>query len=349
MNKIALFSVKEIAELIHGEVVGNPDVVIFGLNRIEDVQKGEITFYVDKNFEKYLHNIQASCLIVPLDYEFNISNDVTLIKVEKPYFAIVKILQYLDSRIPKKTSFIHPSAIIDESANIDKSAYIGPYCIIGKNCKIHNNVILHSNITLYDNVEIGENTLLHSSVICCNDTKIGKDCIIHPGVVLGADGFGYIEHKDGTYEKIPQLGNVIIEDNVEIGSNTTIDRALMGSTLIGNGVKIDNLCQVGHNVKIGENSALVSQVGIAGSCTVGKRNRLGGQVGLAGHLETADDVVILAQSGVPKSVEKKGMYFGSPIKERLHAFKIEAVLNNLPELARDIAQLKRMVSENKKS
>ncbi|MFH1049721.1 MAG: UDP-3-O-(3-hydroxymyristoyl)glucosamine N-acyltransferase [bacterium] len=345
MEKNALFTVKEIAGLIEGEIVGNPEVNIYGLNRIEDVKQGELTFYSDKTFEKYLNNIQASCIIVQKDFKNDIPDYITIIKTENPYLGIVKILKYLDSLKPKNTSFIHPTAVVDETTKLDKTAYIGPNCIVGKNCAIAGNVFLHSNITLYENVEIGENTLLHSGVICCNDTKIGKDCIIHPGVVIGSDGFGYIEHKDGSYEKIPQLGNVIIEDDVEIGSNTTIDRALIGSTIIGKGVKIDNLCQVGHNVKIGENTALVSQVGIAGSCNVGKRNRLGGQVGLAGHLETADDVVILAQSGVAKSVEKKGMYFGSPIKERLHAFKIEAVLNNLPELARDVAQLKRDMAE----
>jgi UDP-3-O-[3-hydroxymyristoyl] glucosamine N-acyltransferase len=341
MEKTALFSVREIAGLIEGEIFGNPETLIFGLNRIEDVKSGELTFYSDKNFAKYLINILASCIIVPKDFDYPLPDSVSLIKVEKPYFSIVKILKYLESLKLKIHSFIHPTAIIDDTANVDETAYIGPNCVIGPNCLISKNVFLHSNITLYDNVNIGVDTILHSGVICCSETIIGNRCTIHPGVVIGSDGFGFIENNDGSYEKIPQLGNVIIEDDVEIGSNTTIDRALLGHTIIGKGVKIDNLCQIGHNVKVGENTAIVSQVGIAGSCTIGKRNRLGGQVGLAGHLETVDDVVVLAQSGVAKSIEKKGMYFGSPIKERLHAFKIEAVLNNLPEIVREIGQIKK--------
>jgi len=345
MNNNPLFSVKEVAELINGEIVGGSETIIYGLNRIEDVRQGELTFYSDKNFEKYLDNIQVSCIIVPKDFDFPLPETITLIKVEKPYLAIVKVLKYLDSLIPRQHSFIHQSAVIEGSTLIDETAFIGANCIIGENCKIGKNVILHSNICLYENVEIGENSYLHTGVICCSGSIIGKNCIIQPGAVIGSDGFGYVENIDGSYDKIPQLGNVVIGDNAEIGANTCIDRAIIGSTIIGDGVKIDNLCQIGHNVKVGENSAMAGQAGIAGSCTVGKRNRLGGQVGLAGHLETADDVTVLAQSGVAKTIEKKGFYFGSPIKERLHAFKIEAAMNNLPQLVREISQMKKLLED----
>lgn len=345
MNEGLMFSVAEVAKLVGGDLVGNPDTKIIGLNRIDEVKKGELTFYTDKKFEQYLTNIKASCIIVPKDFDVDVSEEICLIKVEKPYHAIVRLLKYLESLLPKQNSFIHPTAVIDESANVSKTVFIGPYCVIGENSKVGENVILHSNVCLYNNVEIGDDSYLHSGVICCNDTKIGKRCIIQPGAVIGSDGFGYLENKDGSYEKIPQLGNVVIGDDVEIGANTSIDRAIIGSTIISNGVKIDNLCQIGHNVKVGENSAMAGQVGLAGSCTVGKRNRLGGQVGLAGHLETADDVVVLAQSGVAKSIEKKGIYFGSPSKERLHAFKIEAAINSLPELIRKVEQLNRKLEE----
>lgn len=345
MSQDFKFTAKEVAELVAGELVGNPDTKIYGLNRIDEVKEGELTFYTDKKFEQYLKDIKASCIIVPNDFSEVVSEKICLIKVEKPYHSIVRLLKYLVSLMPKQNSFIHPTAVIDDSAIISKSAYIGPYCIVGENSKIGDNVILHSNVCLYNNVEIGEDSYIHSGVICCSDIKIGKRCIVHSGAVIGSDGFGYLENKDGSYEKIPQMGNVIIEDDVEIGANTTIDRAIIGSTIISKGVKIDNLCQIGHNVKIGENSAMAGQVGLAGSSTVGKRNRLGGQVGLAGHLKTADDVVVLAQSGVAKSIEKKGVYFGSPIKERLHAFKIEAALNNLPEIIRKLEQLNRKLEE----
>jgi UDP-3-O-[3-hydroxymyristoyl] glucosamine N-acyltransferase len=345
MSEDVRFTVAEVAKLVEGELVGNPDTKIIGLNRIDEVKEGELTFYTDKKFAQYLTDIKASCIIVPNDFNEKISEKICLIKVEKPYHAIVRLLKYLESLLPKQNSFIHPTAVIDNSASISKTAFIGPYCMIGENTRVGDNVILHSNVCLYNNVEIGEESYLHSGVICCNDTKIGKRCIIQSGAVIGSDGFGYLENKDGSYEKIPQMGNVIIDDDVEIGANTTIDRAIIGSTIISKGVKIDNLCQIGHNVKVGENSAMAGQVGLAGSCTVGKRNRLGGQVGLAGHLETVDDVVVLAQSGVAKSLDKRGVYFGSPTKERLHAFKIEAALNNLPELIRKVEQLNRKLEE----
>jgi UDP-3-O-[3-hydroxymyristoyl] glucosamine N-acyltransferase len=194
---------------------------------------------------------------------------------------------------------------------------------------------------MYDDNVIGENTIINSNVTLYNSVHIGNNCIIHAGAVIGSDGFGYIEDKtDGSYDKVPQLGNVVIEDYVEIGANSTIDCALIGSTIIRRGTKIDNLVHIAHNCEIGENTGIAAQAGVSGSVTSGKRNRFGGQVGIAGHLEIPDDVTILAQSGVSKSIPKSGIYFGSPIKEHLKAFKIEAVLRKLPELASDVNKLR---------
>ena len=340
-----ILSLIEINSIVAGKIIGNPETEIIGLNRLENVKSGELTFYSDKKYEVYLENCKASCLIVPKDFDIKLGDSTALIYVDDPYKSFVKILQYLYSKLPKKSNYIHHTAVIDKSAKINESAYIGPNCVVGANCIIHSNVILNANISLSDNIEIEENTVLHSGVVCYSDTKIGKNCTIHSGAVLGADGFGFLEHKDGSYEKIPQIGNVVIEDNVEIGANSTVDRAMIGSTIIKNGVKIDNLCQIGHNVEIGENTAIVSQTGISGSTKIGKRNRLGGQVGISGHLKIVDDVMILAQSGVAKSVEKKGIYFGSPIKERLKSFKIEAALNQLPQMLRDLEKLKRKIND----
>lgn len=340
-----LLSVREINSIIGGEIIGNSDIEILGLNRLENVNAGELTFYADKKFEKYLSDCKAACIIVPKDFNNDIKIKSTLIKVENPYNSFVKVLQYLYSKLPKKTGFIHHTAVVDESAQIDKTAYIGPNCVIERDCIVKENVVLNSNVCLYNDVEINENTLIHSGVVCYSGTKIGRNCIIHSGAVIGSDGFGFLEHKDGSYEKIPQLGIVEIEDNVEIGANSTIDRAMVGSTIIKEGVKIDNLCQIAHNVEIGENSAIVSQSGISGSSKLGKRIRLAGQVGIAGHLEIVDDVIIYAQSGVAKSVDKKGIYFGSPIKERMKSFKIEAVINQLPEMYKDLEKLKRKLKE----
>ena len=232
---------------------------------------------------------------------------------------------------------------------IDETAYIGANCVIGNNCKIGKNTVLHSNISIYDNSKIGDNCTIHANVTIYEDTEIGNNCVIHSGVALGSDGFGFLENKDGSYTKIPQLGNVVLENDIEIGANTTIDRALVGSTIIRNGVKLDNQIQIAHNCEIGENSAMAAQVGVSGSVKVGKRNRFGGQSGISGHIEIADDVVLLAKSGVPKSIEKGGLYFGSPIREKMQAFRIEAVIHNLPDLAKDVKLIKKKLEiENNK-
>jgi UDP-3-O-[3-hydroxymyristoyl] glucosamine N-acyltransferase len=243
---------------------------------------------------------------------------------------------------PEQNTFeIHPSAVIEQGAFVSAKASIGANCYIGKNVSIDEGVIIKSNCSIQQNVKIGKNTLIHSNVVIYKDCEIGDNCIIHSGVVIGADGFGYIENSDGSYSKIPKIGNVVIGNNVEIGANTTIDRSLIGSTYISDGVKLDNLIQIGHNVEVGENSVMAAQVGVSGSAKIGKRNRFGGQVGIAGHLEIADDVIIMAQSGVAKSVTQKGMYFGSPIKDRITAFKIEAVIPQLPQIYKDINLIKK--------
>ncbi len=339
------FKVEAIAELIDGKIIGSTNSLIKRLNRIESCEPGDITFFYDAKYAHFLETCNATCILVPENLNLVPKENQVFISVKNPYFEFYRILKYLESLLPKKSSFIHQTAIIGNNSNIHQTAYIGPYCVVGENCTIAENVVLHSNVVLYDNVSIDSNSLLHASVTCYSDTIIGKNCVIQAGAVIGSDGFGFIENKDSSYEKIPQLGNVVLEDNVEIGANTTIDRALIGSTLIEKGSKIDNLCQIAHNVTIGENTGIAAQVGISGSTKVGKRNRLAGQVGLAGHISTADDVTLYAQSGVGQSIEKKGIYFGAPARERFKAFKIEAVINDLPELFREFYALKRKLEE----
>ncbi len=332
--------IRKLAELIDAEYIGE-NLKVSGINRIEFASNGEVTFYKDKKLEKYLNSLRNVFLIVAKEFSEEVDTSVSLLKVDDPYLAFIKLIKIIDSQKVIPSGGIHHTAIIGENCKIDKTAYIGPRCIIGNNCIIGERTLLHSNVVMYDNVEIGSNTIIHSSVVFYGDVKVGDNCIIHSGAIIGSDGFGFVEHNDGSYEKIPQIGNVVIKDNVEIGANTTIDRALVGSTIIESGVKIDNLCQIAHNVILGEHTAMAAQVGISGSTKVGKRNRFGGQVGLAGHLETADDVIILAQSGVAKSVDNKGVYFGSPIKDRLKAFKIEAAINNLPETVKIIEKIRK--------
>jgi UDP-3-O-[3-hydroxymyristoyl] glucosamine N-acyltransferase len=338
---------EEIARLIEGELIGDGKKVITGLNRIEHATEGDITFYNDTKFEEFFKNSKASCIIVPDKFfgELETNPDIVYIKVDNPYKKFIFLLNKIYEENQRVLYGVHSTAIIDASAEISPKSYIGPYCVIGKNAIISEGVVLHSKVCLYDNVTIGEGTYVHSNVILCYGTIIGKNCIIQPGAVIGADGFGFIENPDGSFTKIPQLGNVVVGDDVEIGANTTIDRAIVGSTIIGNGVKIDNLVHIAHNVEIGENTAMAAQVGISGSTKIGKRNRFGGQVGIAGHLQTVDEVAIQAQSGVAKSVLKPGIYFGSPVKERIKAFRIEAALHQLPEIITEVRNLSKKISQ----
>src|SRR3989339_347813 len=345
MFQMKQLSCEEIAKNISGKLVGSIDHDITGMNRIEYARKGELTFLANPKFEKYLKTTNASCIIIPETVKEKPAKDKAFIVVGDPYHEFVKLLKMLESQKEKKSGYIHPTAIIGEDVQLSNNTYIGPYCIIGDRCKIGEFTYLHPRVTICDDVEIDDGTILYPNVVCIDNTRIGKNCIIHAGAIIGDDGFGYIERNDGSYEKVPQMGNVVIGNNVEIGSNTTIDRAMIGSTVIEDGCIIDNLVQIGHNAVVGENTAMAAQVGISGSCKIGKRNRFGGQVGLAGHLETADDVILLSQSGVAKTVPEKGVYFGSPIKDRTKAFKIETALQQLPDVLKDFYKIKKVVIE----
>ena len=339
------YSCEDLARIFNGAIIGFTNNRIKRLNRIEYSESGDFTFLSSPKYVKHLSACKASCILVPENTNEKPLDNQAYICVYDPYAELVHFLQEIQSSLPRKDSSIHPTAIIGENCKISESAFIGPYCVIEDNCIIENNVILHANINILSNSKIDSNTVIYPQVTIYSDTQIGSNCIIHSGAVIGSDGFGNLEHSDGSYEKIPQLGNVIIFENVEIGANSTVDRALIGSTIIEKGVKIDNMCQIAHNCIIGENTAMAAQVGISGSVKVGKNNRFGGQVGLAGHIETADNVTILAQSGVAKSVEKSGLYFGSPIKDRIHAFKIEAAINNLPDISHDVNKLKKIIEQ----
>ncbi len=332
--------VEEIAKLIGGVIVGNTNTPITNFNRIEHSGQGEITFFSDDKFRKYFENNNATCIIIKTDEIAQPKENQAFIKVENPFYAFIHLVELFvpKQEVPKG---IHPTAIISESAEIAPNVSIGAYCWIGDNVKIADDVVLKPNVVLYENCKIGSRTVLHANCVCYQDTEIGENCLIHSGAVIGSDGFGFIENPDGSYTKIPQIGNVKIGNDVEIGANTTIDRAFVGSTIIADGVKLDNLIQIGHNVEIGENTAAAAQVGIAGSVKVGKRCRFGGQVGLAGHFEITDDVILIAQSGVASSITKKGVYGGSPARDRLTYFKNEAVIHNLSELAKDVEKIKK--------
>ncbi len=334
----------EIAGIANGSLFGPDATPITKVSRIEVAKAGDVTFVSRPEYEHYLDDCQASCVIIPKGMAVVPKANQSFVECDDPYAAIVKILKLIAVAAKhERKADIHRSAIIANNAKVGKNVSIGARCVIGNNCIIANNAVLMPNVVLYDDVIIGENTEINSNVVCYQETIVGKNCIIHSGAVIGADGFGFVENEDGSYEKIPQLGNVVIGDDVEIGANTTIDRALMNSTVIENGAKIDNLVHIAHNCIIGENTAMAAQVGISGSSKIGKRNRIGGQVGISGHLTLGDDIILAAQSGVAKSIKDKGMYFGAPAKERMQAFKIEACIRRLPDIAADIEILKKAI------
>lgn len=343
-SKISI-TINQLHEITGGRLVGHSDDLIINLNRIEFAIKGEMTFYADKAYLEYLEKSLATCIIIDEKFDFAPKDNQVFIFLNNPYQKFVELIKLIDSKQNKPTSGIHPTAIICDGASVHETASIGPYCYVGSNSEIGSNCLLSAGVIMGNDVIIGEGTKIYPNATIYHDVKIGSNCIIHAGAVIGSDGFGYLEQSNGIYDKIPQIGDVVIGNNVEIGSNTTIDRAMIGSTIIEDGVKLDNLIQIAHNVIIGENSAFASQVGIAGSTKIGKRNRFGGQVGVSGHIFTQDDVILTAQSGVPSSITKRGIYFGAPAREHIRALRIEGAINNLPELAKELNSLRKKVDE----
>ena len=334
-------SINEIAEYIEGQIIGQTNQRISGLNGLENANPGDLSFYYSEKYFKYLSETSASCVIVPLELDLEPKDNQVFIKTENPYQKFVLILKLIDSRLNVVKPYVHNTALIGDGCIIDNSVYIGANAVIGDNCKIGRNTFIYPNVTVYDNVSIGDNCTLHANCSLYKGVVIGNNCILHSGCVIGSDGFGYIENpEDGSFTKIPQLGIVELEDYVEIGANSTIDRALVGKTLIRQGTKIDNLVHIAHNCEIGENTGIAAQAGFSGSVKTGKRGRFGGQTGIAGHLEISEGVTLLAQSGVSKSIKEAGVYFGSPAKDVKKAFRIEAMLRNLPEMFEEVKKLK---------
>lgn len=340
-------TIEEIATILNCKILGDPTKVISGINRIEEANDTDITFLADEKYIKYLSECKAGCIIVneafPNLGEVKNMNFLLSPDPRKSFNSLLLLLN--EKKKKERKSFIHQSVEVGDNCKIHDSVYIAPNCTIGDECEIGENTVIMPGVVICNYCKIGKNTLINSNVSINEECEVGNNCIIHSGVVIGSDGFGFQENPDGSYTKIPQLGNVIIRDDVEIGANSTIDRAILGSTIIEKGVKIDNLVQVAHNVIIGENTAIAAQVGISGSSKIGKRNKIAGQCGIAGHLNICDDVFLMAQSGVPKSIEQAGAYFGTPIRERMKAFRIEAVVNNLPDLKKELSDLSKKVKE----
>lgn len=341
------FSAEQIAGILNGEIVGNPNITVTGLAKIEEGTPGSLSFLSNPKYEEYIYETGSSICIVNKTFVPSkpLPPTLTLVKVDDAYACFAKLLEVY-SQMSKKQPKIENPSFIAQNAQIGEGLYLGAFAYIGENAKIGNNVTIYPNVYIGENVEIGDGTVIHPGANIYVDCKIGKNCIIHAGVVIGADGFGFAPDENGEYQKVPQIGNVILEDNVEVGSNSTIDRATMGSTIIRRGVKIDNLCQIAHNVEIGKNTAMAAQVGIAGSAKIGENVMIGGQAGISGHLHIADGTKIVAQSGIPSSVKKAETLMGSPgipmedFKKSYFGFrKLPFLLTKVQELDKKIKEL----------
>jgi UDP-3-O-[3-hydroxymyristoyl] glucosamine N-acyltransferase len=343
------FTAKTVADFLNGKVEGNPDEKVSSVSPIEKGKKGTLAFLANPKYAQYIYTTEASVVLVSNDFKAEQEVKTTLIRVDDAYKAFASLLDLYQSTVPQKTG-IEPKASISNTAKVGENCYVGDFAFIGENAKIGNNVKIYPQVYVGDNVSVGDNTILYPGVKVYHSCSLGKNCIIHAGTVIGSDGFGFAPTGE-SFKKIPQIGNVIIEDDVEIGSNCSIDRATMGSTIIHKGVKLDNLIQVAHNCEIGGNTVIAAQAGIAGSTKLGKNCMVGGQVGFAGHLSICDNVKVGAQAGVGINVTEEGTaLWGSPAFEYKKATRANVIIKNLPELVNRINQLERELKEiqNKK-
>ena len=338
------FKAAEIAKLLNGSVKGDENAEIWTLSKIEEGAEGSISFLANPKYEEYIYTTNSSVVIVNKSFEPSQPITTNLIVVDDAYHAFTILLNHYNTIKNNKTG-IEEFARISETATLGDSVYVGSFSYIASNVKLGNNVKIYPNCTIGDNVVIGDNTVIYAGSQVYEGCEIGANCIIHANVVIGSDGFGFAPNPDGTFEKIPQIGNVIIEDNVEIGSGSTIDRATMGSTIIRKGAKLDNQIQIAHNVQVGENTVIASQSGIAGSTKVGRNCMIGGQVGIVGHIKIGDFVQIQAQSGVNSDVKDGQQIYGSPAinavdfrKSYVHFRKFPSIVKRIDQLEKEIKQ-----------
>lgn len=333
------FTAEQIAGILEGEVVGNPNAEVHTLAKIEEGTNGSLTFLANPKYLQHIYSTKATITIVNKTFEPEQPVDTTLIKVEDAYKSFSKLLEYYNQVKLMKSGIEQPS-VISENVTYGENLYLGSFCYIGKNVKIGDNVKIYPNSFVGDNVTIGDNSILFAGVRVYSETQIGNNCTIHSGSIIGSDGFGFTPNEEGVYSKVPQIGNVILEDNVDVGACTTIDRATLGSTIIKKGVKLDNQIQIAHNVVIGENTVIASQTGIAGSTKIGKNCIIGGQVGIVGHITIGNGVRIQAQSGVGKNIPDGDAIQGSPALGYSDFNKSYVHFRNLPKIVADIDELK---------
>lgn len=342
------FSAGQIAALIQGELEGNPAIMVHNIAKIEEGAPGCISFLANPKYEPYIYSTLSSIVLVSNDFIPKKSISAILIRVKNPYLSFTILLEeYQRLSMPVKSGIEEP-CWTGEGSIIGKNSYRGAFSYIGNNCRIGDNVRIYPQVYVGDNVEIGDNSVLYPGVKIYPNCVIGHNCNVGAGSVIGSEGFGFAPQADGTYRNIPQLGNVVLEDHVDIGANTTIDRATMGSTVIRRGVKLDNLVQIAHNVEIGANTVMASQTGVSGSTRLGENCVIGGQVGIVGHIKVANRTSVGAQSGVSKEVKKEGsILFGSPAIDYSNQMKSIVVFKQLPELIKRVQELENQLKEIK--
>ncbi len=347
------FTARQIAEILGGEITGNPDTIVSGLSKIEEGESKTLTFLANPKYAPFIYSTKASIVIVNKAFkpEQKLPIDCTLIKVDNAYESFAKLLEVYNQIRHGRSgieegSFIHPSAKIGENVLVSAGVHVG------ENARIGNNTKLYANAVIGTNTVVGNDCLIFPNVVVYADCAIGNQCTLHAGVVIGSDGFGFAPNPENNYQKVAQIGNVIIGDGVEIGSGTTIDRATLGSTRIGRGVKLDNLIQIAHNVEIGENTVIAAQTGVAGSTKIGKNCMIGGQVGIVGHINIGDDVKIAAQSGVGADLKNGSIVQGSPAfgigdyKRSYVSFrKLPEMQQEINQLSIQLAELKRLINQ----
>jgi len=343
------FNAAALAGFLKGEIIGDPETKVNTVAKIEEGHPGALSFLANPKYEHFLYTTKSSIVLVNKSLVPSASVSATLIKVENAYEAFASLLQLVDQARPRKKG-VHPTAVIEPSATIGRDVYIGPYAYIGENCHIGDECSIYPHVFIGDNSKAGNKCTLYPGVKIYHDCILGNNCVIHAGSVIGSDGFGFAPQSETEFMKIPQIGNVVIEDNVEIGANVAIDRATMGSTLIRKGVKLDNLIQIGHNVEIGENTVMAGQTGVAGSAKIGRNCMFGGQVGISGHLKIADGTKIGAQSGIPGDIKKENtILLGYPAIDYKNFYRSSVVFRQLPELKRTLEELEKEMGQLKKA
>lgn len=339
------FPAAQIAFLINGKVEGDAQVAVNSFGKIEEATQGQLAFLANPKYEEYLYSTKASVIIVNETQELRQPIKATLIRVPDAYSAFATLLSKYQEIVQQQLTGVQEPSYISTSAKYGDNVFIGAFAYLGENVSVGNNTKIYPNAYLGHNVVIGDNTIIHPGVRIYHDCRVGNNVTIHAGTVIGSDGFGFAPQADGSFKKVPQIGNVVIEDNVEIGANATIDRATIGSTLIKSGAKLDNLIQIAHNVEVGHSTVIAAQAGVSGSTKIGNGVMIGGQAGIVGHIQLGDGVKVNAQSGVSKSLEPGKAVTGSPAYDYTSSLRSQAIFRNLPEMEKRLKELEALVKQ----